>query len=79
MSTDTGLKLQFSDDFNEDHGPPEYFDVTRRTKWKGEARTENGRAVLTTTEDVGIAGIITRNKHGNPGLGGSNGVPDARM
>ena len=52
--------------------------MTRWTKWKGEAITENGHGVLTTTPpgDIGLAGIITRNKHGNPGLAGSNGVGD---
>jgi hypothetical protein len=76
MFTASGLKLQFSDDFNKEYGPPDHFDMTRWTKWKGEARTENGRGVLMTTPrgDVGLAGIITRHKHGNPGLAGSNGV-----
>ena len=76
MSTDTDLKLQFHDDFNQEYGPPEYFDVIRWTKWQGEARTENERALLTTTpsEDLGLAGIVTRNRYCNPGLAGSNGV-----
>ena len=76
MGTASGLKLQFSDDFDKEYGPPDHLDMNRWTKWKGDARAENGRGVLTTTPpgDIGLAGIITRKKQGNPGLAGSNGV-----
>ena len=76
MCTASGLKLQFSDDFNKEYGPPDHLDMNRWTKWKGDVRAENGRGVLTTTPpgDIGLAGIITRHKHGHPGLAGSNGV-----
>ena len=76
MTTASGLQLQFADDFNREYGPPDHFDMTRWAKWKGDVRTENGRGILTTTPpgDIGLAGIITRDQHGNPGLAGSNGV-----
>ena len=76
MGTASGMKLQFSDDFNTSCGPPDHFDMTRWIKWKGDVRAENGRGVLTTTPpgDIGLAGIITQEKYGHPGLAGSNGV-----
>ena len=76
MGTASGMKLQFSDDFNTSCRPPDHFDLTRWIKWKGDVRAESGRGVLTTTPpgDIGLAGIFTREKHGHPGLAGSNGV-----
>ena len=72
----TSLKLQFADDFDREFEPPEHFDLTRWTRWQGDVRTENGRAVLTSMPpgDIGLVGIITRNKYGNPGLAGTNGA-----
>ena len=76
MGTASGMKLQFSDDFNTSCGPPDHFDMTRWTTWKGDIRTEDGGGVLMSAEpgDIGFAGIITRDKYGNPGLAGSTGV-----
>ena len=76
MGTASGMKLQFSDDFNTSCGPPDHFDLTRWSKWKGDVRAESGRGVLTTTPpgDIGLAGIFTREKYGHPGLAGSNGA-----
>ena len=74
--TTSDLKLQLSDDFNKNYGPPDHFDLTRWHKWEGEARTEKGRGLLMTTsgKEVGMAGIITRKRQFNPGLAGSNGA-----
>ena len=72
----TSLKLQFADDFDREFEPPEHFDLTRWTRWQGDVRTENGRAVLTSMPpgDIGLVGIITRTKYGKPGLAGTNGA-----
>ena len=71
------LLVQFSDDFNKEHGPPERFDMTHWVKWSGQARTENGYAAYSTGAtpgQFGVAGISTRAKYFNPGLRGTNGV-----
>ncbi len=72
----TYLKLQFADDVDREFETPEHFDLTRWTRWQGDVRTENGRAVLTSTPPgyIGLGDIITRNKYGNNGLAGSNGA-----
>ena len=72
-----GLVVQFSDDFNKEHKPPDRFDMTRWVKWSGQARTENGYAAYSTGAtpgQFGVAGISTRAKYFNPGLRGTNGV-----
>ena len=71
------LAEQSSDHFSRDYGPPDYFDTARWVKWKGDAKTDNGRGVLYSTEEPGelaIVGIGTRQLHFNPGLKGTNGV-----
>ena len=71
------LALRFSDDFSCEYGPPDYFDMTHWAKWKGDAKTENGRGVLYSTEKLGelaVVGIGTRQLHFSPGLKGTNGL-----
>ncbi len=80
MGTASGMKLQFSDDFNTSCGPPDHFDMTRWTKWKGDVRAENGRGVLTTTgagddlvlmadiDDAPGDGAAHRGGHGDGGV-----------
>ena len=74
--TTSDLVVQFTDDFSKSYGPPDHIDVTRWTKWSGEAKTADGRCVLSTTpgESFGVAGIGTRGRCLNPGLAGTNGA-----
>ena len=50
--------------------------ISQSTLWQGDIHTEHGRAILTSTPpgDLGLAGIITRNKYGHCGLSSSNGA-----
>ena len=74
--TTSDLVVQLSDDFERDYGPPDHYDTTRWAKWKGDARTADGRCVLSTTSpgEYGTAGIVARERFFNPGLAGTNGV-----
>ena len=74
--TPTDLVVRLSDDFEKDYPAPHHFDMTRWTKWKGDARTRNGQSILTPTPpgSLGFAGIGTRKKDFNRGLAGTNGV-----
>ena len=74
--TPADLVVRLSDDFEKDYPAPHHFDMTRWTKWKGDARTQNGQSVLTPTPpgSLGFAGIGTRKKDFNRGLAGTNGV-----
>ena len=76
MFTPTDLVVRLSDDFEKDYPAPHHFDMTRWTKWKGDARTRNGQSVLTPTPpgSLGFTGIGTRKKDFNPRLAGTNGV-----
>ena len=54
------LEVQFSDDFSQDYGPPDYFDLTRWTRLdKARGRTES---------------YATTQRFFHPGLAGTNGV-----
>ena len=74
--TPADLVVRLSDDFEKDYPAPHHFDMTRWTKWKGDARTRNGQSILTPTPpgSLGFAGIGTRKKDFNRGLAGTNGV-----
>ena len=74
--TPSDLEVRLSDNFEKDYPAPHHFDVTRWTKWKGEARTRNGQCLLTPTSpgSFEFAGIGTRKRDFNPGLTGTNGV-----
>ena len=76
MMATSDLVVQFSDDFERDYGPPDHYDTTRWIKWKGDAKTADGRCVFSTTSqgEYGTAGIATRERFFNPGLAGTNGV-----
>ena len=46
------LEVNFRDDFSEEYGPPNYFDMTRWTRlYEAEARTEGGYWLM---EKIGI-------------------------
>ena len=62
--TPTNLEVRLSDDFEKDYPAPHHMDMTRWTKWKGEARTRNGQCILTPTPPgtANFAGIGTRKK-----------------
>ena len=76
------LVLQFSDDFSQDYGPPDYFDLTRWTRVDtARARTENGYWLLEVGDppppgpgDIAIGGFGTTERSFNRGLAGTNGV-----
>ena len=70
------LILQFCDDFNKEYGPPDYFDLTRWTKWMGDARTEGGYGLIEALRPgaMTFAGFAAREKYFNPALAGTNGV-----
>ena len=76
------LVLQFSDDFSQDYGPPDYFDLTRWTKVKtARARTEDGYWLLEVggapplgPGDIDFGGFGTTERSFNPGLARTNGV-----
>ena len=71
--TPADLVVRLSDDFEKDYPAPHHFDMTRWTKWKGDARTRNGQSILTPTPpgSLGFAGIGTRKKDFNRGLAGT--------
>ena len=76
------LVLQFSDDFSQNYGPPDYFDLTRWTRVKtARARTEDGYWLLEVggppplgPGDIDFGGFGTTERSFNPGLAGTNGV-----
>ena len=76
------LALQFSDNFDQDYGPPDYFDLTRWTRvGEGQAKTENGFWLLEVEGaqplgpgEMAFGGFGTTERSFNPGLAGANGV-----
>ena len=80
------LVVQFSDDFSQDYGPPDYFDMTRWTRlYEAQARTEGGYWLMDVLHppppgpglaslDVVFGGFATTERTFNPGLAGTNGV-----
>ena len=80
------LVLQFSDDFSQDYGPPDYFDMTRWTRrYEAQARTEGGYWMMDVGHppspgpglaslDMVYGGFATTERTFNPGLAGTNGV-----
>ena len=76
------LEVQFRDDFSQEYGPPDYFDMTRWTKLDAaQARTEGGFWVMDVLRppppgpgDLVLGGFATTEKSFNPGLAGTNGV-----
>ena len=76
------LEVQFSDDFSQDYGPPDYFDLTRWTRLdKARGRTENGSWLLEAgafpplgPADIAFGGYATTQRSFHPGLAGTNGV-----
>lgn len=75
------LILQFRDDFSKEYEPPDYFNLTRWTKWRGDIKAEDGYAIIRaiTTQSPGpgvmaFGGFATREKRFNPELRGTNGL-----
>ena len=76
------LVLQFSDEFNQEYGPPDHFDLKRWTLLeKGQARTEDGYWLLEILPEplpgpgeIFFGGLATTERYFNRGLTGTNGV-----
>ncbi len=77
-----GLVVEFSDDFSQDYGPPDYFDLTRWTRIdKAQSRIEDGSWLLEVgafpplgSADIAFGGYATTQRFFGPGLAGTNGV-----